>query len=50
MVVVGSGSRSFTKMLWTCFSTVPSVTHSRRAIPALVRPSAIRASTSRSRG
>ena len=37
-------------MLWTCFSTVPSVTHRRRAIPALERPSAISASTSRSRG
>ena len=37
-------------MLRTCFSTVPSVTHSWRAIPALERPSAISASTSRSRG
>src|SRR3954467_10028026 len=37
-------------MLWMCFSTVPSVTHNWRAIPAFERPSAIRASTSRSRG
>ena len=36
-------------MLRTCFSTVPSVTHSRRPMPALERPSAIRARTSRSR-
>ena len=38
------------RMLRTCFSTVPSVTHSARAMPALDRPSAICASTSRSRG
>ena len=35
-------------MLRTCFSTVPSVTQSRWAIPALERPSAINANTSRS--
>jgi hypothetical protein len=33
----------------TWFSTVPSVTHKSCAIPAFDRPSAIRASTSRSR-
>ena len=33
-------------MLRTCFSTVPSVTHSLRAMPALDRPSAINPSTS----
>ncbi len=37
-------------MLPTCVSTVRSVSHSRRAMPTLVRPSAISASTSRSRG
>jgi len=36
-------------MLRTCFSTVPSVTHSRRPIPALDSPCAINVSTSRSR-
>src|SRR6266581_4000133 len=45
-----SGTRSFIRMLRTCFSTVPSVTQSWRAMPALERPSAISASTSRSRG
>jgi hypothetical protein len=42
-----SGSRSFVRMLWTCFSTVPSVTHRRRAMPAFERPSAMSASTRR---
>ena len=37
-------------MLVTWVSTVRSVSHSRAAMPALVCPSAIRASTSRSRG
>ena len=37
-------------MLCTCFSTVPSVTQSCRAIPAFERPSAISSSTSSSRG
>ena len=37
-------------MLCTCFSTVPSVIQRRRPMPALERPSAISASTSRSRG
>ena len=37
-------------MLATCFSTAPSVTTSAAAIAALERPSAISASTSRSRG
>ena len=32
-----SGRRNLTKMLCTCFSTVPSVTHNRRAIPAFER-------------
>ena len=31
------------RMLRTCFSTVPSVTHSRRAIPTFERPSVISA-------
>jgi hypothetical protein len=43
------GRRSFERMLRTCFSTVPSVTHSRFAIPAFEAPSAINARTSRSR-
>ena len=38
------------RMLRTCFSTVPSVTHSSREIPLLERPSAMSESTSRSRG
>jgi hypothetical protein len=33
-----------------CLSTVRSVSQSRRAMPRLVRPSAMSASTSRSRG
>ena len=33
-----------------CFSTAPSVTTSSRAMPALLRPSAISPSTSASRG
>ena len=37
-------------MLRTCFSTAPSVTTRARAMAVLERPSAIRASTSRSRG
>ena len=37
-------------MLETCFSTAPDVTTIARAIAALVRPSAIRSRTSRSRG
>ena len=37
-------------MLRTCFSTAPSLTTSSRAIAVLDRPSAISASTSRSRG
>ena len=37
-------------MLLTCFSTALSVTTSDRAIAGLLRPSAISASTSRSRG
>ena len=44
-----SGRLSLARMLRTCFSTVPSVTQSRPAMPALERPSAISASTSRSR-
>ena len=50
VVVLRLGQPSFIRMLRTCFSTVPSVTHSRRAMPAFERPSAISASTSRSRG
>lgn len=42
--------RSFIKILRTCFSAVPSVTQSFRAIPASDRPSAMSASTSRFRG
>ena len=38
------------RMVRTCVSTVFSVTHRRRAMPAFVRPSAISASTSCSRG
>ena len=45
-----SRSPSLARMLATWVSTVRSVSHSRRAMPALVRPSAISASTSRSRG
>ena len=37
-------------MLPMCFSTVPSVTQSFRAIPLFERPSAISERTSRSRG
>ena len=37
-------------MLRTFFSTAPSVTQRRRAMPLFERPSAISASTSRSRG
>ena len=44
-----SGRLSLVKMLRTCFSTVPSVTQSRCAIPVFDRPSAISASTSCSR-
>ena len=33
-----SGSCSFARMLLTCFSTVPSVTQSRRAIPDVRAP------------
>ena len=29
VIVLGPGRRSFARMLRTCFSTVPSVTHSR---------------------
>ena len=45
-----TGSPSFMRIVRTCVSTVFSVSHSRRAMPALVRPSAISDSTSRSRG
>ena len=38
------------RIVRTCVSTVFSVSHSRRAMPAFVRPSAMRPSTSRSRG
>jgi DNA-binding response OmpR family regulator len=44
------GSESFPKILATCFSTAPPVTTSALAMPAFDRPSAISASTSRSRG
>ena len=43
------GRRSVPRMFLTCFSTVCSVTNSRSAIAWFERPSAIRASTSRSR-
>ena len=45
-----AGRSSLLKMLVTCFSTARSVTTSSAAIAALERPSAIRPSTSRSRG
>jgi hypothetical protein len=45
-----SGMRSFIKILRTCFSAVPPVTQSFRAIPAFDRPPAMSASTSRFRG
>src|SRR5260370_164223 len=45
-----AGRPSLPKMLATCFSTVPRVRTRAVAMPALDRPSAIRASTSRSRG
>ena len=45
-----AGRSSLAKMFETCFSTAPGVTTSSRAIAAFVRPSAISASTSRSRG
>ena len=44
------GRPSLPKMLATCFSTAPPETTRAAAIPALDRPSAISASTSRSRG
>src|SRR3954470_3380425 len=44
------GSRSFAKMLVTCFSTARSVTTMRSAIALFDRPSAISSRTSRSRG
>jgi hypothetical protein len=37
-------------MLWTCFSSAPTVKTSVAAMPAFDRPSASRPSTSRSRG
>ena len=45
-----SGSSSLPKMLLMCFSVAPSVMVRSLAIPTFVRPSAIAASTSRSRG
>ena len=44
------GRSSLVKMLLTCFSTALSLTTRARAIAGLLRPSAISASTSRSRG
>src|SRR5262245_49096272 len=41
MVVVGLGEVCLAMMLLTCFSTVPSVTPGRRAMPIFDRPSAI---------
>lgn len=49
VIVVGLREPRLGQMLRTGFSTVPSVTHSRRPMPASERPSAISASTSRSR-
>ena len=51
----GAGPRpgcrpSFAKMCWVCFSTAPGVTTRMRAIAVFECPSAIRPSTSRSRG
>jgi hypothetical protein len=46
MVVAGLGEVRFVRMLRTCFSTVPSVTQMRRAMPAFDSPSAIRVKTS----
>jgi hypothetical protein len=45
-----TGSRSFWKMLVTCFSTPRSVRKTRAAIAEFDNPSAINPSTSRSRG
>ena len=45
----GGGSPSLPKMLATCFSTAPPEITSAAETPALERPSAMRASTSRSR-
>ena len=49
VVGLAGGSPSLSKMLATCFSTVPPVTTSAPAMPAFERPSAISASTWRSR-
>src|SRR6266446_1160274 len=48
-VFAATGSRSFWKMLVTCFSTPRSVRKTRAAIAEFDNPSAINSSTSRSR-
>jgi hypothetical protein len=49
VVVAGFGQVEFGEDAAHVFSMVPSATHSSRPMPALERPSAIKASTSRSR-